>query len=411
MKPSILSPSDWRRRAARLVCAATLTAALAVAGCYPLLRREAERPEQALVPVRFFLPSFGDDLDSDSLAAAVRRSLEYLDRLPPETAFQYGPDRVTGGRVRETLEAFLDILRTSPDPREFRSRIGRSFKVYRAAGGPETGRILFTGYYEPVLEARLEPDQAFRYPLYRRPNDLLRIDLSRFHPKFKGESIVARVERGEVLPYYSRTEIEGRRALRGRELEIAWLRDPLEVAFLQIQGSGRLRLPDGRSIQVGYEGSNGHPYRSIGRYMLDKGWLSREELSMQSIRGYLSAHPEVIEEVLDYNPSYIFFGVRETGPIGSLGLPLTPGRSAAVDQRLFPKGALAFIASQKPVLGPDGQITGWVPFTRFVLLQDSGGAIKGAGRTDIFWGSGPYAETAAGHMKHPGELYILLKKP
>ena len=261
-----------------------------------------------------------------------------------------------------------------------------------------------------MYEGSLAPDETFRYPLYRPPDDLIRIDLSLFSEKFKGENIVARIEGKKVLPYYSRYQIEAERVLEGKGLEIAWLKDPLDVAFLHIQGSGRLRLPDGKDLLVHYQASNGRPYRSIGRYMIEKGFLAREEMSMQAIRKYLTENPEVLDEVLNYNPSYVFFRQVENGPLGSLGVLLTPGRSVALDSKIFPKGALGFISCQKPLVNDQGDIIGWTQFSRFVLNQDSGGAIKGAGRADIFWGSGPYAELTAGHLQHEGDLYILIKK-
>jgi membrane-bound lytic murein transglycosylase A len=145
--------------------------------------------------------------------------------------------------------------------------------------------------------------------------------------------------------------------------------------------------------------------------MIEKGFIAREEMSMQGIRKYLTEHPEVLDEVLNSNPSYVFFRQVENGPLGSLGVLLTPGRSIALDSKIFPKGALGFISCQKPAVSNQGDIIGWTKFSRFVLNQDSGGAIKGAGRADIFWGSGPYAELTAGHLQHEGELYILIKKP
>jgi membrane-bound lytic murein transglycosylase A len=162
---------------------------------------------------------------------------------------------------------------------------------------------------------------------------------------------------------------------------------------------------------VNYQASNGRPYRSIGRYMIEKGFLAREEMSMQAIRKHLTEHPEVLDEVLNYNPSYVFFRQVDSGPLGSLDVLLTPGRSIALDSKIFPKGALGFISCQKPLVNDQGDIMGWTKFSRFVLNQDSGGAIKGAGRADIFWGSGPYAELTAGHLQHGGDLYILIKKP
>ena len=185
----------------------------------------------------------------------------------------------------------------------------------------------------------------------------------------------------------------------------------LQNTVLHIQGSGRLRLPDGGVMSVGYAASNGRPYHSIGRYMLEKGYMAREEMSMQGIRHFLRMNPGIIDEVLNYNPSYVFFSVKENGPFGNIQVALTPGRSIALDSRLFPKGALCFISCEKPVFKADGKIDRWTPFSRFVLNQDTGGAIKGSGRADIFWGSDEYAEIAAGNMQHEGELYVLIKKP
>ncbi len=387
-----------------------LTLAIAF-GCYPVLKKEAQQPEEALKQIRFFSPEFRDDMDPDSLAQAVSRSLAYLDGLSPETVFHFGPDGFTSKQVRESHKAFLDLLSRGLAPDDLSREIRKSFRIYRAAGRAGDRRVLFTGYYEPVYEASLTPDEVFRYPLYRQPGDLVKIDLSLFSEKFKGENIIARIEGNKVLPYYPRRRIEAEKVLAGKGLELAWLKDPLDVAFLQIQGSGRLKLPDGKELRVQYQASNGRPYRSIGRYMIEKGFLTREEMSMQAIRKYLAENPKVLDEVLNYNPSYVFFQQVENGPWGSIGVLLTPGRSIALDSKIFPKGALGFIVCQKPSINEHGEIVGWTKFSRFVVNQDTGGAIKGAGRADIFWGSGPYAELTAGHLRHEGELYILIKKP
>ena len=385
----------------------TLTSAL---GCYPVLKKEAQHPEEGLKQVRFFSPTFRDDMDRESLILAIRRNLEYLDRLNPGTVFHYGTHDFSVLQVRESQEDFLDLLSKGLNDGQLSREIKKKFQVYRAAGRVGDASVLFTGYYEPVYEGSLVSDETFKYPLYRQPDDLMRIDLSPFGEKFKGESIIARIEDKKVQPYYSRQQIETERVLAGKNLEIAWLKDPLDVAFLHIQGSGRLKLQDGKELLVNYQASNGRPYRSIGRYMIEKGFVSREGMSMQGIRKYLNEHPEVLDEVLNSNPSYVFFRQVEKGPLGSLGTLLTPGRSIALDPRIFPKGALGFISCQKPLVNDRGNIISWIPFSRFVLNQDSGGAIKGAGRADIFWGSGPYAEVTAGHLQHEGELYILIKK-
>ena len=380
-------------------------------GCYRSLRKEAQRPEEALREVQLFAPKFHDDMNTDSLMLAVRRNLEYLGRLAPETVFRYGSHEFTCQQVRESQEVFLNLISKGLDEGQLSREIRKTFRVYRATGQVGNRRVLFTGYYEPVYEGSLSPDETFRYPLYRPPDDLIKIDLSLFREKFKGERIIARIEDKKVLPYYSRYQIEAERVLKGKGLEIVWLKDPLDVAFLHIQGSGRLRLPNEKEFLVHFQVSNGQPYRSIGRYMIERGFLLREEMSMQAIKKYLTENPEVRDEVLNHNPSYVFFEKVENGPLGSLGVLLTPGRSVALDSTIFPKGALGFISCQKPLVNDQGDIIGWTPFSRFVLNQDSGGAIKGAGRADVFWGNGPYAELTAGHLQHDGDLYILIKKP
>jgi membrane-bound lytic murein transglycosylase A len=380
--------------------------------CAPGLRREAESPKEALKQVRFFPPAFRDDLGWESLELGIKRNLEYLGRLDPDYVFDYGPHQYSCQDVIDTQEAFLKLIASRPDAETLGKEIRRKFLLYKAAGRVGNRHVLFTGYFEPVFEARRMPDDEFKYPIYRKPEDLIEIDLSLFRDEFKGQTIMARIEGDRVLPYFSRSEIDGQKAIAGKGLEIAWLKDPLDVDFLQIQGSGRLQLEDGQSIRVGYAGKNGRPYRSIGRYMIDQGLLEREEVSMQRIRSYLSEHPEIIEEVLNYDPSYVFFRILGEGPVvGCINVPLTPGRSLALDLGLFPGGALAFISNEKPVVNQAGEITGWQDFSRFVLVQDTGGAIRGSGRADLFWGCGPYAELAAGHLKHDGDLYILVKKP
>jgi membrane-bound lytic murein transglycosylase A len=222
---------------------------------------------------------------------------------------------------------------------------------------------------------------------------------------------MGRVEGKNIVPYYERKDIVEGKVLKEKNLEIAWLKDTLDIAILQIQGSGMVKLTNGETLNVGYSATNGHPYKSIGKYMIDKGYIKRENLSLQTISSYLNDHPDRKKDVLNYNPSYVFFTINDEGPLGNISVPLTPGRSIAVDSRLFPKGALVYIKCSKPIVGEDGSIIGWVPFSRFLLNQDTGGAIKGPGRADIFWGNGPYAEMTAGHLKHFGEMYFLIMKP
>jgi membrane-bound lytic murein transglycosylase A len=388
-----------------------LFVAMILFACSPALKKEARYPDEALAQVRLFYPAFRDDMDRESLVSAIQKNIQYLSRLDPNETFYYGSQTVSCRHVKESQEAFLGLLAESLDAEGLNRAIRDNFLVFRATGREGNRQVLFTGYFEPVFEAGLTPDDTFKYPIYNRPDDLITADLSLFKSDLKGERIVGRLQEQRLLPYFSRYQIDEEKVLKERDLEIAWLKDPVDVAFLQIQGSGRLRLRDGSTIHVGYSASNGLGYRSIGKYLVDKGFLSIEEVSMQAIRKCLKEHPERVKEVLYYNPSYVFFQRLPTGPLGNIRVPLTPGRSLALDTKLFPKGALAFISCKKPAVNRRGEITGWDEFSRFVLNQDTGGAIKGAGRADIFWGSGPYAETAAGHLKHEGELYLLIKKP
>ena len=388
-----------------------LLSATSLFGCYPALKHEAQLPEEALTQIRFFYPTFHDDLDHESLILAINRNLEYLDRLEPGYVFRYGPHEYTCRQVRESQEFFLQLIEENPNTDQLNKALKKHFRTYRATGRVGNNKVLFTGYFEPIFSGSLTPDETYKCPLYNRPDDLIRIDLSLFNEKYQGQSITARIEGKDVVPYYSRKQIEMEKVLEGKSLEIAWLKDPIDVTFLHIQGSGRLILPNGENLSVGYQASNGRPYQSIGRYLLDKGLMNREQMSMQGIRSYLSENPEIMNEVLNYNPSYVFFRVLENGPLGNINIPITPERSLALDAKLFPKGALAFISCQRPIVNDQGEITEWEKFSRFVLNQDTGGAIRGAGRADLFWGSGPYAEIAAGNLKHDGELYILIKKP
>jgi len=356
------------------------------------------------------LPDFRDDMDRESLVRAVRKSLEYYARIPGRTSWRLGDRRVTVRDMRESLEAFLRIVESGASGAELDRRVREDFDVWRAAGSGPSGRVLFTGYYEPVLRGSIVRTDRYRYPIYRRPDDAVVVHLGKFREKYRNERLVGRVENGELVPYWSREEIDGAGALENRGLEIAWFADPVDLFFLHIQGSGMICTDDGPCFQVSYAQSNGRPYRSIGKLLIDSGRATREDLSMQGIKRYLRERPEEIREILNHNESYVFFRTVEEGPVGSIGVALTGGRSIATDPAVFPRGALAFVKTRKPAIGPGGEIRSWVPLTRFVLNQDTGGAITGAGRVDLFFGRGREAEIAAGHLKEEGELYFLVVK-
>ncbi|MBU2490111.1 MAG: MltA domain-containing protein [Proteobacteria bacterium] len=354
------------------------------------------------------LPPLADDLDAASLLAALDQSLAYLDGLDPGSTLIFGSNTIPASRLADSLRAFARLARENPG--NWEPELRQRFEAYRCAGADGTGRMLFTGYYVPVLDGSLSPNPEFPTPLYGRPPDLVTVDLGLFKSDLAGEAIIGRWTGKALVPYPDRRKIESGQCLAGRGLEKAWVKSPVDSFFLQIQGSGRLRLPDGSTVSVLYDGKNGRAYTAIGRVLIREGKVPREEMSMQAIRRYLETHPREAERILNENESYVFFRVSREPVQGCTGSALTPGRSVAVDRRLFPMGALAWIASEKPAIAPDGQITSWQPFSRFVLLQDTGGAIRGPGRLDLFWGSGPYAETAAGHMQHDGEMVLILLK-
>lgn len=265
-----------------------------------------------------------------------------------------------------------------------------------AQGGGRHG--LITGYYVPVLEGSPVQTGRFRYPIYERPADLLTVDLGSLYPELRGKRLRGRLDGARVVPYYSRAEIE-RQSLPAPVL--AWVDDPVALFFLQIQGSGRIRLADGRLLHVGYADQNGHPYVAVGRCLVERGALRLEEVNLGSIRAWLKDHPEQADAMLRCNPSYVFFTVRpgDSAAVGALNVPLTAQRSAAVDPAFIPLGAPLWVDTTLP-----GET---VPYRRLMLAQDTGGAIRGPVRADLFWGEGGEAERIAGMMKQRGRLYLL----
>jgi membrane-bound lytic murein transglycosylase A len=268
-------------------------------------------------------------------------------------------------------------------------------------GGDPVG--LFTGYYAPVVEGSRVREGRFTVPLHRTPPELVMVDLGLFRPSLKGERIAGRVEGNRLVPFASRPEIVAG-ALDGRGLEIMWLADPVDAFFLQIQGSGLVRLPDGSLVRLGYAGQNGHPYTAVGRLLVERGEMTLAEASMQSIRDWVTRNPERGTALLDENLSYVFFEEQQAeGAIGAQGVVLTPGRSLAVDRKYLPLGAPVWLDSA----APDGARA----LRRLVVAQDTGGAIRGVVRGDFYWGEGEAAERQAGPMKDRGRYFVLLPRP
>jgi membrane-bound lytic murein transglycosylase A len=285
------------------------------------------------------------------------------------------------------------------------------FLPYRVANTDGGTQGLATGYYEPLLRGSRRKEGPYRYPLYVAPEDLLIVDLAEINPELKHLRLRGRLEGRRVVPYYPRAEIErGLPALAGKEL--LWVDDPVDLFFLQIQGSGRVRLDTGELVRVGYADQNGQPYKSIGRNLVEQGELKLEQTSMQGIKAWGAANPAKLETLLNQNPSYVFF--RELpkseggqtpnmdGPVGALGVALTPERSIAVDPSRIPLGAPVFLATTWP--------NSTQPLQRLVLAQDTGGAIRGAVRADYFWGFGEAAGAQAGRMRQSARMWVLLPR-
>ncbi len=391
-------------------CAFLVCLVLFFSACVPKVKPPVTAP-QAMVKIRpNAFPDFWDDMPFGSLETAMEQSLDYLQRLKPSTPFRFGPDTYTASHLKKSIHVFQGLIRQTPSARSLKQAIKNSFWVYRSVGSDGRGRILFTGYYEPLLRGSLLQSPDYAYPLYKKPDDWVYVDLGLFNPKYAGKRIIGRRVDQTLVPYFSREDIDTNGILRQNGGELLWVSDRLDLFFLHIQGSGRIMLEDGTLLQVSYDCANGRPYRSIGRLLIDEGSIGKEEMSMQRLRAYMSEHPEQIDRIFNHNESYVFFRFVDQGPVGAIEVPLTSGRAIATDLRLFPEGALAFIQSEKPLVGEDGAIESWESFGRFVLNQDTGGAIRGPGRVDLFWGSGPYAGIAAGHMKHEGTLYFLVLK-
>ncbi|MEM1204028.1 MAG: MltA domain-containing protein [Acidobacteriota bacterium] len=314
-----------------------------------------------LVPPERLPPLWDDAGAADgwaSLRLALERNRRWLRGRPPDRIYTYGPRRATGEELRRGLDRLLRWLDEGPTAESFAARVVRHFDVLESVGtNGDDGRMLVTGYYEPLMEGSLRRTAEYDIPVYGPPGNLIRVDLGAFDDAWRGKRIAGLLRGSKLVPFPDRRGIREGTAMRGRE--IAWVKDPVDLFFVEVQGSGALLLPDGREQRIGYAGANGRPYRSIGKLLIDQGKVPRERMSMQAIRDYLARHPEELHDVLDYNPSVVFFRKLDGPPVGALGVPVTPGRSVAVDLRLFPRGAFGFLVTEMPAPGPDGERPWW----------------------------------------------------
>ncbi|AFY76550.1 membrane-bound lytic murein transglycosylase [Pleurocapsa sp. PCC 7327] len=332
--------------------------------------------------------------DWRAMLRAIDHSLRYLESNAAVKAYQNYPiPGINRDRVRRSLLRFRELLVKSRTPRELQATVQKEFVFYQSVGNDDRGTVTFTGYFEPVYSASRKPTAEFRYPLYRKPSNFS--SWSKPHP--------------------TRAELEGKDGLLGNKsplagYELVWLRDRLEAYLVHIQGSAKLQLTDGRTMSVGYDESTDYPYTSIGKELIKEGIFKPEELSLPVVIDYLKDHPQELDKYLPRNDRFVFFKETHGAPAkGSLGLPVTAERSIATDKSLMPPGSLALIRTRIPSAAWKGD-SGMPLVSRYVLDQDTGSAIKGMGRVDIFMGTGKVAGDRAGLINHSGELYYLLLK-
>jgi membrane-bound lytic murein transglycosylase A len=343
------------------------------------------------------LPGWAADRHAEAIPA-LRESCAALAHMPPERSL--GGEGALARDAGSLAPACAALPALPPGDAAARAFLERHFRPVALGEG------LLTGYFEPELRGSARRGAGFATPLHARPPELVEADLGAHVPDLRGRRIAGVVREGRLQPFHDRAAIVGG-ALDGRGLELAWVDDPADAFFLQVQGSGRVRLPDGRVLRLGYAGWNGFPYVAIGRFLVEQGALTRETVSMQSIRAWMrAAGPEAAAALMARNPSYVFFRILdlppEQGPVGTLGVPLTPMRAAAVDRTKVPLGLPLWIAGRDPLDG--------APLRRLVLAQDTGGAIRGLARADLFTGWGQEAAERAGRMRDPAAMWVLLPR-
>ena len=366
---------------------------------------EEEKPAEKekimqLVPVAFSdLPGWAED-DLQTFAGAFERTCVRILRAPPEKPLGPLPEAGTYADWRPACEKFLGLKdKTSANLRAF---LEGSFSPYAVwLGEGNTG--LFTGYYEAALKGSKTRGEPYTIPLHKRPADLVMVDLGKFREELKGIRIAGRVTDGNLTPYETREQIVTGNWPHKDEV-LVWVDDPVDAFYVEIQGSGIVTLPDGSEMRIGYAGQNGHPYTAIGKELIARGALTKDNVSMQAIREWLAGHPDQAAEIMNINKSYVFFTeITGEGPLGGENVPLTPERSMAIDRSLFPYGLPFWLEAQHP-------LDQTKPIRRLMIGQDTGGAIRGAIRGDVFWGHGQEAEKHAGPMKSQGRYWVLLPK-
>lgn len=338
--------------------------------------------------------SLGKSGDRKALLQAIDHSLKYLNSSKAVQDYQNYPiSGITRDRVKRSLIRFRQLVVSSRTPEQLQAAVKKEFVWYQSSGNDNLGTVAFTGYFEPIYQASRKPTAEYRYPLYRKPKNF---------GQWKN-------------PHPTRSELEGNDGLKGAKsplagYELVWLKDRLEAYLVQVQGSAKLRLSDGKMMGIGYDGSTDYPYTSIGKELIKDGIFPTDGLTLPMVIDYLQTHPEQLQNYLPRNNRFIFFKETFGAPAkGSIGVPVTAERSIATDKSILPPGALAVIQTSIPIVTQQGEME-TREVSRYVLDQDTGSAIKGAGRVDIFMGTGKIAGDRAGLINHTGKLYYLLLK-
>ncbi|MBF0191054.1 MAG: MltA domain-containing protein [Magnetococcales bacterium] len=353
-------------------------------------------------------PALFQDRQLQTWADALTQSAVYYRRIPADLSFSFAGYTVTAAQMARACTELAELARSN-DPARLKQELPQRFRLFRSMGGNSKKNVLVTGYYEPLLHGSFTRSKRYHYPIYRRPPDLLEAGKGGY-----------RLVKGKRERYYTRSQIDERflsktdskklsAKLANRGLELVWVDNPIDAFFLHIQGSGRVKLDTGEIMRIGYDSTNGHAYTAIGRILISEGKIPHEEMTMPRLRQWLVDNPRENQRLFFANPSYVFFRKLSGEAVGNINVPLTKDRSIATDHRLFPKGAPAILSTTIPELAPDGKtVAGWRPEVRFVVNQDTGGAIRGPGRVDLFFGYDEQVEYRAGVMKQNGSsLYFM----
>lgn len=391
------------RSSAVWTCCFTLILCMLSSGCRRPVQKDYARPlPPGAHALRKLSPQDYPDLkpawtaNDRSLREALERSLAWFDK--PSTQNYYPLAGVTHGQMRASVAAFEQLLETSTGASQFEQRIFEEFDVYTSVGWDGGGTVLLTGYHSPIYNASWEKTHEYRYPIYKLPTDLQR------DPK-TGQTLGRRVG-NVVITYPTRARINAQNHLAGQEM--VWLKDKLDAYLIEVNGSAKLILTDGKPLYVGYAGNNGHDYTSIGKLLVRDGKIDAANLSLPTLRAYFQQRPGELDDYLNRNDRVIFFQQYrgDDWPSGSLGFKVAPWRTLATDKDVFPRAGVVLVQTQVP-----GETGGKRAFEQFMLDQDTGGAIRSAGRADIYMGVGAGAETLAGRQNQEGRLYYFILKP